>query len=52
MNFLNTSLDDLVNNVKNSKFDFPCLKKHCKSIKHDTDLALLTKKGGHTHMTI
>ena len=38
MNFLNTSLDNLVNNLKNSKYDFPCLKKHCKYIKNDTDL--------------
>ena len=45
MNFLNTSLDNLVNNLKNSKYDFPCLKKHCKYIKNDTDLDLLTKKG-------
>ena len=37
--------DNLVNNLKNSKYDFPCLKKHCKSIKNDTDLNLLTKKG-------
>ena len=26
MNFLNTSLDKLVNNLKDSKYDFPCLK--------------------------
>ena len=36
MNFLNTSLDNLINNVKNSKYDFPCLKKHCKYIKNHT----------------
>ena len=45
MNFLNTSLNNLINNVKNSRYDFPCLKKHRKSIKNDTDLNLLTKKG-------
>ena len=33
MNFLNTSLDNLVNNLKKSKYDFPCLRKHCKYIK-------------------
>ena len=32
MNFLNTSLDNLVNNLKTSKYDFPCLNKHCKYI--------------------
>jgi len=26
MNFLNTSLDDLVNNLENPKYDFPCLR--------------------------
>ena len=44
MNFLNTPLDNLVKNVKNSKYDFPCLKKHCKYIKNDTDIDLLIKK--------
>ena len=28
MNFLNTSLDNLVNDLKNSKYNFPCLQKH------------------------
>ena len=45
MNLLNTSLDTLVNNLKKSKYDLPCLKKRCKYIKNDTDLDLLTKKG-------
>ena len=45
MNFLNTSLDNLVNNLKKSKYDFPCLKKHCKYIRNDNDLDLLTNKG-------
>ena len=45
MNFLNTSLHNLVNNLRNSKYDFQCLKKHCKYIKNYTDLDLLTKEG-------
>ena len=47
--FLNTSLDNLVNNLKKSKYDFPCLKKHCKYIRNDTDLYLLTKKGAYPY---
>ena len=42
MNFLKPSWDNLVND---SNYDFPRLKKHCKYIKNDTDLNLLTKKG-------
>jgi len=42
MNFLNTSLDSLINDLENSKYDFPCLNKHCKSINKDTDIDLLT----------
>ena len=49
MNFLNTSLDTLINDLKNSNYDFPCVKKHCKSIKSDIDLDLLTKKGTHSY---
>ena len=49
MNFFNTSLDNLVNNLKKSKYDFPCLKKHCKYIKNHTDLDLLTKNGTYTY---
>ena len=45
MNLLHTSLDNVVNNLKNSEYDFPGLKKHCKYIIHDTDLDLFTKKG-------
>ena len=45
MNFLSTSLDNLVNNLKKSKYDFACLKKHCKNIKNDTALNSLTSKG-------
>ena len=44
MNLLNTSLDNLVNNWKNSKYDFPCLKKHCKYIKNHNDLDLSIQK--------
>ena len=43
MNFLNTSLDNLVDNL-NSKNACPCLTKHCKYIHTDIDLDLLTKK--------
>ena len=45
MNFLNTSWDNVASNLKKSKYDFPCLKKHCKYIKNDTALDLLIKKG-------
>jgi len=45
MNFLNTSLDNSGDTVKNSKYVFPCLKTHCKYIKDDTDLDLVTKQG-------
>ena len=31
--------------LKKSKYDSPCLKKHCKYIKKDTDLNLLSKTG-------
>ena len=51
VNFLNTSLNNLVNNLQNSKSDSPCLKTHCKYIKDDTDLDVLTKNG-HIHMNI
>ena len=40
MDFLNTALDNLINTLKNSRYDFPCLKKHCKYIKNHTDLDL------------
>ena len=51
MNSLNTSLHNLGNDLKDSAHDSPCLKEHCKYIKNDTDLNLLTKKG-HTHKNI
>ena len=45
MNFLHTSLHNWINNLGNSNYDLPCLKKHCKYIKNDTDLNLLTRRG-------
>ena len=45
MNFLNTSLDNLINNLRNSNYDCHCFLKHCKYMKNDTDSDLLTKKG-------
>ena len=45
MNVLNTSLHNLSTNLRNSNYDFPCLKKHCKHMKDDIGLDLLTKKG-------
>ena len=49
MNFLNASLHNLVNNLRNSNSDFPCLKTHCEYMKNATDLNLLIKEGTYSY---